>query len=92
MFVNLKLINRLNEIHPFQICKVSNQFGEQKLEIRLTVNSYLSAHIHPQIQIINSGGTAIFNCSITGTPIGKIEWFHDGKPVTEDNTIREQNK
>lgn len=56
------------------------------------MNSYLSAHIHPQIQIINSGGTAIFNCSITGTPIGKIEWFHDGKPVMEDNTIREQNK
>lgn len=60
------------------MCKASNQFGEQRVEIRLRVNTYLSVHIHPQVQIVNSDGTAIFNCSITGTGDEKIEWFHDG--------------
>ncbi|XP_055715988.1 cell adhesion molecule Dscam2 isoform X2 [Phlebotomus papatasi] len=70
------------------ICKASNQFGDQKLEIRLFVNSYLSIHVHPQTQTINSGGRAIFNCSIVGSPIDKIEWFHDGKPIVQDTQGR----
>lgn len=62
-----------------QVCKATNQFGEQRVEIRLHVNIFLSNHIHPQVQIVNSGGTAIFNCSVTGMGEEKIEWFHDGK-------------
>ncbi|XP_055385270.1 cell adhesion molecule Dscam2 isoform X2 [Condylostylus longicornis] len=64
------------------ICQASNQFGEQRIEIRLIVNSYVSVHILPQVQIVNSGGTAIFNCSTTGTSIDGIEWLHNGKPIT----------
>lgn len=67
-----------------QVCKASNQFGEQRLEIRLHVNIYLSVHIHPQVQIVNSGGTAIFNCSITGTGEEKVDWFHDGTLLVPD--------
>lgn len=65
------------------VCKASNQYGEQKLEIVLKVNLHLSAHINPQIQIINSGSTAFFNCSTSGSP-NDIEWFHNGKPVVYD--------
>lgn len=74
--------------HSFQICQATNQFGEQRIEIRLIVNSYLSVHILPQVQIVNSGGTAVFNCSTTGTSIDGIEWLHNGKPVMADNALK----
>uniref|UniRef100_A0A1I8N7N2 Uncharacterized protein n=1 Tax=Musca domestica TaxID=7370 RepID=A0A1I8N7N2_MUSDO len=69
------------------VCQASNQFGEQRIEIRLFVNSYVSVHILPQVQIVNSGGTAIFNCSTTGSAIDNIEWLHNGKPLQEDNIL-----
>lgn len=69
------------------ICKASNQFGEQKLQIRLTINSELSAHINPQIQVINTGSTAKFNCTIVGSEIGKIEWFHNGHALADTDRM-----
>uniref|UniRef100_A0A1S4GPA3 Uncharacterized protein n=1 Tax=Anopheles gambiae TaxID=7165 RepID=A0A1S4GPA3_ANOGA len=63
------------------ICKAFNQFGEQKLEIHLTISNELVAHIHPQIQIINSGNSALLNCSIYGSEVNKIEWFHNGQEL-----------
>jgi hypothetical protein len=56
------------------------------------VNTYLSVHVHPQIQIINSGGRGVFNCSVTGTPITKIEWFHNGSPIMDNDINSERNK
>lgn len=73
------------------ICKASNQFGEQKLEIRLTVNNYLSVHINPQVQIVNYGGAVIFNCSITDQTVSKIEWYHNGKIIT-DASVRQSDQ
>lgn len=32
-------------------CKVSNSFGEQRLDIRLTVTAHLSVHVLPQLQV-----------------------------------------
>lgn len=32
-------------------------------------------------QIVNSGGTAVLNCSVSGSPLGPIQWLHDGVPV-----------
>lgn len=75
-----------------QVCKASNQFGDQTVSIRVHVNSYLSVHIHPQVQIINSGGTAIFNCSITGTSVQNIEWFHDGIMIMTEGNHQKDNK
>uniref|UniRef100_A0A182YC35 I-set domain-containing protein n=1 Tax=Anopheles stephensi TaxID=30069 RepID=A0A182YC35_ANOST len=63
------------------ICKAFNQFGEQKLEIHLTISTELVAHIHPQIQIINSGNSALLNCTIYGSEVNKIEWFHNGQEL-----------
>lgn len=75
-----------------QVCKASNQFGEQRVEIRLHVNTYLSVHIHPQVQIVNSGGTALFNCSITGSGTEEVEWFHDGTLLQSDTSLTNNNK
>ncbi|KAL5284148.1 hypothetical protein ACFFRR_006432 [Megaselia abdita] len=67
------------------ICQASNQFGEQRVEIQLTINSHMSVHILPQVQIVNSGDHAVFNCTITGTFIDSVEWLHNGRPIIEDN-------
>ena len=70
-----------------QVCKATNQFGEQRVEIRLHVKVVLSVHIHPQVQIVNSGGMAVFNCSIAGIAgIGeeRIDWYHDGTLLQPD--------
>ena len=36
------------------VCRVSNQFGEQRLETQLTVTAQLSAHVQPQLQVFLS--------------------------------------
>ncbi|XP_017969064.1 Down syndrome cell adhesion molecule-like protein Dscam2 isoform X1 [Drosophila navojoa] len=69
------------------ICQASNQFGEQRIEIRLSVNTFVSVHILPQVQIVNSGGTAIFNCTTTGSAIDGIDWLHNGKPLQANNAL-----
>ncbi|ALC46292.1 Dscam3, partial [Drosophila busckii] len=71
------------------ICQASNQFGEQRIEIRLSVNTFVSVHILPQVQIVNSGGTAIFNCTTTGSSIdaNAIDWLHNGKPLQANNAL-----
>jgi hypothetical protein len=33
------------------VCRVSNQFGEQRLETQLIVTAQLSAHVQPQLQV-----------------------------------------
>lgn len=33
-------------------------------------------------QIVNSGGTAILNCTVGGDPPGAVQWLHDGVPVS----------
>ena len=68
-----------------KICKSSNQYGELKLEIVLKVYSYLSAHITPQHQIVNSGASGIVNCTISGSTDTHIEWFHNGKSIINDD-------
>lgn len=46
---------------------------------------FVSVHILPQVQIVNSGGTAIFNCTTTGSAIEVIDWLHNGKPLRPHN-------
>jgi hypothetical protein len=33
------------------VCRVANQFGEQRLETQLTVTAQLSVHVQPQLQV-----------------------------------------
>lgn len=81
-----------SDVKPFgqQVCKASNQFGDQRIEVRLHVNTYLSVHIHPQVQIVNSGGNAVFNCSITGTGVEQIEWYHNGVAISGSSEQQHQ--
>lgn len=57
------------------------------MEIRLHVKVVLSVHIHPQVQIVNSGGMAVFNCSMAGIAVNgeeRIDWYHDGTLLQPD--------
>ncbi|XP_068085516.1 cell adhesion molecule Dscam2 [Anabrus simplex] len=65
------------------VCRVSNQFGEQRLESQLSVIAPLSAHVQPQIQVVNSGKSATFNCSVAGSPIDSVYWLHNADHVSE---------
>jgi beta-glucanase (GH16 family) len=64
-----------------QICKASNEYGDQKLEIHLTVHDRLSVEMKPQQQYANYKSNAIFNCTITGAHTFDIEWFHNGDAI-----------
>ncbi|KAL7024043.1 hypothetical protein ACKWTF_012881 [Chironomus riparius] len=68
------------------ICKASNPYGELKLEIILKVHSYLTVHMSPQHQTINSGSSGIFNCSISSSTDTQVEWFHNGKSIMGSNS------
>ncbi|XP_058830387.1 cell adhesion molecule Dscam2 isoform X2 [Topomyia yanbarensis] len=72
------------------VCKAANQFGEQKLQIHLTINSELVVQIIPQIQVINAGSSATFNCTIIGSEIGKIEWFHNGRALVDGERMGDE--
>ncbi|PSN48897.1 Down syndrome cell adhesion molecule-like protein Dscam2 [Blattella germanica] len=49
------------------VCRVSNQFGEQ--------------HVETQLIVVNSGDSATFNCSVTGSPIESVHWLRNADPV-----------
>ncbi|XP_066247380.1 cell adhesion molecule Dscam1 isoform X2 [Euwallacea similis] len=65
-------------------CKVFNSFGEQRLDVHLNVIAHLSVHVLPQLQVINSGENALFNCTVSGTPIGRVRWVKNGLPIAFD--------
>lgn len=82
-----QVLKRTTFLFCVQVCQAANQFGEQRIEIRLLVNSYVSVHILPQVQIANSGGMAIFNCSTTGSAIDGVEWLHNGMSLQGNNAL-----
>ncbi|XP_052738049.1 cell adhesion molecule Dscam2-like [Bicyclus anynana] len=45
------------------------------MDIRVTSDSV------PRAQVVNSGGTAVINCSWAGWPAPRLEWLHNGAPV-----------
>ena len=47
----------------------------------------MSSTITPATQVIDSGETATFNCSIQGNPIKMVEWFKDGELLADDDRI-----
>jgi hypothetical protein len=66
-----------------QFCKASNTYGDYSLEIILKVHSYLTVHMSPQHQTINSGSHGLFNCTVSSSSDTKIEWYHNGKTIFE---------
>lgn len=44
-------------------------------------------HLQPQVQIVDVGKDAEFQCIVSGHPVHEINWLHDGKPIIRDNRI-----
>jgi hypothetical protein len=47
----------------------------------LKVHSFLTVHMSPQHQTVNSGSAGTFNCSVSSSGDSQIEWFHNGKSI-----------
>lgn len=47
----------------------------------------LKATINPGFQTIDSGGNAILNCTITGTPLVSVQWYKNGDRLIPDDRI-----
>lgn len=60
--------------------------------LRLLFIGPLSAYIQPQLQIVDVGQPAQFDCTISGVPITVVTWFKDGKPLRFDSRIRQLSR
>ena len=47
----------------------------------------MSSTITPATQIVDSGETALFNCTVQGNPIKVVEWYKDGHLLVDDDRI-----
>lgn len=69
------------------LCWVNNSAGEETIQITLTVTSPLSVHLQPQVQTVDVDKNAEFQCIISGFPVDKVIWMHNGKPLINDNRV-----
>ncbi|XP_043471830.1 obscurin isoform X6 [Leptopilina heterotoma] len=75
----------INQVKPElagkYICKIKNQYGENKCEANLTV--YTRPKINKKLadQKVNEGETLSLKVEISGTPEPEVKWYKDGKQV-----------
>lgn len=69
------------------MCWVNNTAGEETVQVTLTVTAPLSAHVQPQVQIVDVGKEASFQCITSGHPQSRTTWLHNGKPIARDDRI-----
>ncbi|XP_049839470.1 Down syndrome cell adhesion molecule-like protein Dscam2 [Schistocerca gregaria] len=62
-------------------CRVHNAFGEQRVHASLQVTAPLTVHVTPHLLVVNSGESATFNCSVSGSPVSSVEWLHNAEPL-----------
>ncbi|XP_047109675.1 Down syndrome cell adhesion molecule-like protein Dscam2 [Schistocerca piceifrons] len=62
-------------------CRVHNAFGEQRVHASLQVTAPLQVHVTPHLLVVNSGEAAMFNCTVSGSPMGSVEWLHNAEPI-----------
>ncbi|KAH9634765.1 hypothetical protein HF086_013625 [Spodoptera exigua] len=62
-------------------CRAANAHGHLTLRLHVAVRAHLTAHAQPHTQVVNSGGTAIINCTWGGWPAPRLEWLHNGVPL-----------
>ncbi|CAH2101996.1 unnamed protein product [Euphydryas editha] len=63
-------------------CRAANAHGHLTLKLHLFLRAHLTVHAQPHTQVVNSGGTAIINCTWAGWPSPRLEWLHNGIPVS----------
>ncbi|XP_065214717.1 cell adhesion molecule Dscam1 isoform X2 [Planococcus citri] len=66
------------------ICIVNNSLGEEKVQISLTVTSSLTSQMIPTSEIIKIGKTVEFTCKVSGSPVNKVSWYHNGQLISND--------
>ncbi|XP_069185985.1 cell adhesion molecule Dscam1 isoform X2 [Procambarus clarkii] len=70
------------------VCVVSSSVGSEKTHTKLEVWAPLTAHISPQVQTVDVGGVATFNCSPEGFPQDTVTWIKDGEPLETGGRVR----
>lgn len=61
--------------------------GQETLSVTLEVTAPLTAHVQPQVQVVDVGREANFQCITGGYPVSQITWLHNGKPVAPDTRV-----
>nr|XP_027222741.1 Down syndrome cell adhesion molecule-like protein 1 homolog [Penaeus vannamei] len=70
------------------VCVVSSSVGSERTHTTLEVWAPLTAHITPQVQTVDVGSIATFNCSPEGFPQESISWFKDGERLEVTGRVR----
>ncbi|XP_068223029.1 cell adhesion molecule Dscam1-like isoform X2 [Palaemon carinicauda] len=70
------------------VCVVSSSVDSERAHTTLEVWAPLTAHISPQVQTVDVGGVATFNCSPEGFPQDTITWLKDGEPLEVSDRVR----
>ncbi|KAK7074280.1 hypothetical protein SK128_018951, partial [Halocaridina rubra] len=70
------------------VCVVSSSVDSERAHTTLEVWAPLTAHISPQVQTVDVGGLATFNCSPEGFPQDTVTWLKDGEPLEVSERVR----
>ncbi|XP_047475797.1 Down syndrome cell adhesion molecule-like protein Dscam2 isoform X2 [Penaeus chinensis] len=70
------------------VCVASSSVGSERTHTTLEVWAPLTAHITPQVQTVDVGSIATFNCSPEGFPQESILWFKDGERLEVTARVR----
>jgi hypothetical protein len=60
------------------VCFANNSAGEESVRVTLEITAPLSAHVQPQVQVVDVGKEASFQCIVNGYPVSQVTWLHNG--------------
>ncbi|XP_017771587.1 PREDICTED: Down syndrome cell adhesion molecule-like protein Dscam2 [Nicrophorus vespilloides] len=83
----LKISKVRLEDRGIYMCYANNSAGEESVRVTLEITAPLSAHVQPQVQVVDVGKQASFQCIVGGHPVSQISWLHNGKPIAPDNRV-----
>ncbi|XP_049948087.1 Down syndrome cell adhesion molecule-like protein 1 [Schistocerca serialis cubense] len=69
-------------------CVVNNSVGSERASTSLLVTKQLSAYMSPQVQVVDVGKTAVFNCTTDGHPKQSVVWLKDAQLLTPSSRVR----
>ncbi|XP_044744906.1 Down syndrome cell adhesion molecule-like protein Dscam2 isoform X2 [Coccinella septempunctata] len=83
----LKITKVRLEDRGVYVCFANNSAGEESVRVTLEITAPLSAHVQPQVQVVDVGKEASFQCIPNGFPVSQVSWMHNGKPVAPDSRV-----